>query len=209
MNMQAMLRQAQQMQKDMLKAKDEIDNTEFTGESSFVKVTVKGTKEVVSVDIDAESLDSDDIEALQDMIVVAINQANKKVDDMTEKKMGKLEADTYSQSNESARLTAAADNLNYMESPSVVLGKVKKKIFNFQVDNSFLMPFEAVYGYMRGFASSCVDKAIPLTMGLFALIGGKVTSKLSAFGLMLYAGYKVLHEGFGIGKVNRLEQPYK
>lgn len=90
MNMQAMLRQAQQMQKDMLKAKDEIDNTEFTGESSFVKVTVKGTKEVVSVDIDAESLDSDDIEALQDMIVVAINQANKKVDDMTEKKMGKF-----------------------------------------------------------------------------------------------------------------------
>ena len=90
MNMQAMLRQAQQMQKDMLTAKDEIDNTEFTGESSFVKVTVKGTKEVVSVDIDAESLDSDDIEALQDMIVVAINQANKKVDDMTEKKMGKF-----------------------------------------------------------------------------------------------------------------------
>ena len=90
MNMQAMLRQAQQMQKDMLKAKEEIDNTEFTGESSFVKVTIKGTKEVVSVDIDAESLDSDDIEALQDMIVVAINQANKKVDDMTEKKMGKF-----------------------------------------------------------------------------------------------------------------------
>ena len=90
MNMQAMLRQAQQMQKDMLKAKEEIDNTEFTGESSFVKVTVKGTKEVVSVGIDAESLDSDDIEALQDMIVVAINQANKKVDDMTEKKMGKF-----------------------------------------------------------------------------------------------------------------------
>ena len=90
MNMQAMLRQAQQMQKDMLKAKEEIDNTEFTGESSFVKVTIKGTKEVISVDIDAESLDSDDIEALQDMIVVAINQANKKVDDMTEKKMGKF-----------------------------------------------------------------------------------------------------------------------
>ena len=81
MNMQAMLRQAQQMQKDMLKAKEEIDNTEFTGESSFVKVTIKGTKEVVSVDIDAESLDSDDIEALQDMIVVAVNQANKKVDE--------------------------------------------------------------------------------------------------------------------------------
>ena len=90
MNMQAMLKQAQALQKDMLKAKDEIDNTEFTGESSFVKVTLKGTKEVVSVEIDAESLDKDDIEALQDMIVVAINIANKKIDDMTEKKMGKF-----------------------------------------------------------------------------------------------------------------------
>ena len=90
MNMQAMLRQAQQMQKDMLKAKEEIDNTEFTGESSFVKATLKGTKEVVKVEIDAESLDSNDIEALEDMIVVAINSANKKIDDMTEKKMGKF-----------------------------------------------------------------------------------------------------------------------
>ena len=90
MNMQAMLKQAQALQKDMMKVKDEIDSTEFVGESSFVKVTLKGTKEVVRVDIDAESLDSDDIEALQDMLVVAINDANKKIDDMTEKKMGKF-----------------------------------------------------------------------------------------------------------------------
>ena len=90
MNMQAMLKQAQALQKDMLKAKEEVDNTEFTGESSFVKATIKGTKEVVSVEINAESLDSDDIEVLQDMIVVAINQANKKVDDMMEQKMGKF-----------------------------------------------------------------------------------------------------------------------
>ena len=90
MNMQAMLKQAQALQKDMLKVKDEIDNTEFSGESSLVSVTLKGTKEVVDVKINADSLDKDDIEALQDMIVVAINQANKKVDDMTEKKMGKF-----------------------------------------------------------------------------------------------------------------------
>ena len=90
MNMQAMLRQAQQMQKDMLKVKDEIDNTEFTGESSFVKVPVQWTNEVIKVEIDAESLDSDDIEALQDMIMVAINDAQKKIDSETEKKMGRF-----------------------------------------------------------------------------------------------------------------------
>ena len=90
MNMQAMLRQAQQMQKDMLKVKEEIDNTEYTGESSFVKVTLKGTKKIEKVEIDSESLDKDDIEALEDMLVVAINDAQKKIDADTEKKMGKF-----------------------------------------------------------------------------------------------------------------------
>ena len=90
MNMQAMLRQAQQMQKDMLKAKDEIDKSEFTGESSFVKVTLMGNKTVKKVEIDSESLDKDDIEALEDMIVVAVNDANKKIDAETEKKMGRF-----------------------------------------------------------------------------------------------------------------------
>ena len=90
MNMQAMLKQAQNMQKDMMKIKGEIDNTEFVGESSLVKVTVLGTKQVVDVKIDAESLEKDDIEMLQDMIMVAINDANKKIDDETEKKMAKF-----------------------------------------------------------------------------------------------------------------------
>ena len=91
MNIQAMMKQAQALQKDMLKVKEEVDNTEFTGESSLVKVTVKGTKEVVKVEIDAkDGLDADDIEMLQDMIMVAINQANDKVDETLDKKMGKF-----------------------------------------------------------------------------------------------------------------------
>ncbi len=90
MNMQAMLRQAQQMQKDMLKVKEEIDNTEYTGESSFVKVTLKGTKKIEKVEINSETLDKDDIEALEDMLVVAVNDAQKKIDADTEKKMGRF-----------------------------------------------------------------------------------------------------------------------
>ena len=91
MNIQAMMKQAQALQKDMLKVKDEVDNTEFTGESSLVKVTVKGTKEVIKVEIDAkDGLDADDVEMLQDMIIVAINQANDKVDETLDKKMGKF-----------------------------------------------------------------------------------------------------------------------
>ena len=90
MNMQAMLKQAQALQKDMLKVKEEIDNTEFSGESSFVSIKMKGTKELTEVKIDADSLDKDDIEALQDMFVVAVNQASKKVDSAMESKMGKF-----------------------------------------------------------------------------------------------------------------------
>lgn len=90
MNMQALMKQAQKLQKDMLSAKEEIDNTLFTGENSLVKVTMKGTREVIKVEISSEdSLDKDDIEILQDMILVAVNEASSKIDKMTEEKLGK------------------------------------------------------------------------------------------------------------------------
>ena len=91
MNMQALMKQAQNLQKEMLKSKEEIDNTEFVGESSLVKITMKGNREVVSVEISKDdNLSGDDIEMLEDMIQLAINAANKKIDEYTEKKMGKF-----------------------------------------------------------------------------------------------------------------------
>ena len=89
MNIQAMMKQAQALQKNMMKEKEEIDNTLFTGTSSFVTVTVKGNKQLESVKIDAEELSKDDIEMLEDMIVVAINNAMNEIDKVTEQKMGK------------------------------------------------------------------------------------------------------------------------
>ena len=89
MNMQALMKQAQNLQKDMLKTKEEIDSTTFEGESSIVNVVVNGKKEVLNMKIDGDSIEKEDIEMLQDMIVVAINQAFKKVDDYTEQKMAK------------------------------------------------------------------------------------------------------------------------
>lgn len=89
MNIQALMKQAQSLQKDMLKAKEEIDNMTFTGESSFIKVEVKGTKEVLKIEIN-EEISNDDKEMLEDMILIAINQAFEKVDKTTEQKMGKF-----------------------------------------------------------------------------------------------------------------------
>lgn len=91
MNMQALMKQAQNLQKDMMKTKEEIDKKEFTGESALVKVVVLGTKEVKKIEINKDSdLSNDDLEMLEDMILVAINEAMKKVDDETEQKMGKF-----------------------------------------------------------------------------------------------------------------------
>ena len=89
MNIQAMMKQAQKLQKDMMNSKKEIDEMEFTGKSSFVTVTVKGTKEIKEVKIDQESLDQEEIEMLEDMILIATNDALKQVDKITEEKMGK------------------------------------------------------------------------------------------------------------------------
>lgn len=89
MNLQAMMKQAQKLQKDMMSAKDEIDHTTFVGKSSFVTVEMNGKKELLNVKIECEELDHDDIEALQDMILVAVNDASHQVDKMTEQKLGK------------------------------------------------------------------------------------------------------------------------
>lgn len=88
MNMQAMLKQAQKMQKDMMEAQKKIDEMEFEGKSSIVTIKMNGRKEVLSVSIDSDGFDKDEIEMLQDMIIVALNEAMKKVDNEIEDKMG-------------------------------------------------------------------------------------------------------------------------
>ena len=88
MNMQAMLKQMQKLQKDVTKTQEEINQTIFTGKSSFVTVTMSGEKILKSVEINSDSLDKEDIEMLQDMIVVAVNDAINQINKITEEKMG-------------------------------------------------------------------------------------------------------------------------
>ena len=90
MNIQALMKQAQSLQKDMLKSKEEIDKMEFTSTKDLVTVKVNGKKEVLKVDIQRDDdFSVDDLEILEDMIMVALNDAFKQVDKETEKKMGK------------------------------------------------------------------------------------------------------------------------
>ncbi|MDD2202789.1 MAG: YbaB/EbfC family nucleoid-associated protein [Bacilli bacterium] len=91
MNIQAMMKQAQKLQQDMLKVKEEINVKIFPGKYSIVEVEVNGKKEVLKVTIDKlAKLENEDLEMLQDIIVLAINDALKKVDVEIENKMGKF-----------------------------------------------------------------------------------------------------------------------
>ena len=91
MNMQAMMRQAQKIQKDMMDIKEQIDKMEFSATNSLVTVKVNGQKELLEVSIEKdENFSSDDLEMLQDMIVIATNDAFNQVDKITEEKMGRF-----------------------------------------------------------------------------------------------------------------------
>ncbi len=91
MNMQAIMQQAKKMQRDMEKAKKEVEEQTFTGASSFVEVQVNGKKEMLSVKINQEeSMSKDDFELLEDMILVATNEALKKADKAMNDAMSKM-----------------------------------------------------------------------------------------------------------------------
>ena len=91
MNIQNLMMQAQKMQKDLQKVQKELENKEYEGNSSFVKVILNGNKEMKNIKINFEDAisDKEDMEMLEDMIIVAYNDAIKKVDSDRENNLGK------------------------------------------------------------------------------------------------------------------------
>ncbi len=89
MNMQALMQQAQKMEREIKQKKEELDKKTFTGTSELVDVVITGGRKVVSVDIkNKDSISVDDLEVLQDMIVIAVNSALKQADDANDKILG-------------------------------------------------------------------------------------------------------------------------
>ena len=90
--MNSMLRQAQKMQAEMERVQSEVEEktVEATAGGGAVTVTAKGNKEIVSVKIKPEVVDPEDIETLEDLILVAVNDAVKQASDMLEGEMGKI-----------------------------------------------------------------------------------------------------------------------
>lgn len=89
MNMQAMMQQIKAMQRDMLKEKDLIDKMDFEGKNGFVTVIANGKKEIKKIKIESEKMDRDDLDALEDMLQIAVNNVLSEIDKKIEEKMGK------------------------------------------------------------------------------------------------------------------------
>lgn len=91
-NMQALMRQAQKMQEEALKAQEEVDSAEVEGISGggLVKVVVTGNKAPVSINIDPSVVDPDDVEMLEDLVLAALNDAGSKADKLRAEKMGRF-----------------------------------------------------------------------------------------------------------------------
>lgn len=88
MNMQNIMAQAQKMQNDILKKKTELENMEFDGKSEFVNIIINGKKEIVKLVIEKDSMDKEDIEMLQDLIIIAEKEALKKYEKEYNLKLG-------------------------------------------------------------------------------------------------------------------------
>jgi nucleoid-associated protein EbfC len=92
MDLNKLMKQAQQMQAKMAKAQEELESKEVVAEvgGGQVKVVMNGKHRLKSITIAPESLDPDDIDFLQDLIIAAVNEGAKNVDDLVEKEMGSV-----------------------------------------------------------------------------------------------------------------------
>ena len=91
-NMQGMLKQAQKMQEEMAAKQAELEACEYdvAAGGGVVNVKINGKKEILSVKIDPEVVDPDDVETLEDLIVAAVNESIKKVEAISSEEMQKI-----------------------------------------------------------------------------------------------------------------------
>ena len=91
-NMNNLMKQAQKMQRQMEEAQKELEEKEITASSGggAVEVTVSGKREITKVKLSEEVVDPDDIEMLQDLVLSAVNEALRSVDEMQSSQMSKV-----------------------------------------------------------------------------------------------------------------------
>ncbi len=91
-NMNSVIKQAQKMQEEMERVQQETEEeqVEATSGGGAVKIVVNGKKELISIKLDPDAVDPDDVETLEDLIMAAVNEGVKKADSLMEERMGAI-----------------------------------------------------------------------------------------------------------------------
>lgn len=91
-NMQKQLQQMQAMQKKMEETQAEVEKMETTATAGggAVTITVNGAKQITNIELKPEVVDPDDVEMLQDLIMVAVNEGMRQMEEISENEMGKI-----------------------------------------------------------------------------------------------------------------------
>lgn len=92
MNMQQMMKQARKMQEQMAAMQENLSQTtvDASAGGGMVKVTVNGDMQIISLKLDPEAIDPEDVEMLEDMIIAAVNEAIRGVAEVANKQMGSI-----------------------------------------------------------------------------------------------------------------------
>ncbi len=92
MNMNNLMKQAQKMQQQMEKAQSELETKELeiTSGGGAVKVLINGKKVIKQLTINKDVVDPDDVEMLEDLVISAVNEAIRQVEELSNNEMGKL-----------------------------------------------------------------------------------------------------------------------
>lgn len=123
---------------------------------------------------------------------------------------GKIKAPMNEKTRKANRLEERYLDDMKLSSPSVVESAVKKRMFQYSLDENITPTYNNITGYFKGFGSMLVDHAIPLGLALGALLFGGikgkgvfgVVSKFCGAGLLVYGGMFLLREAFGVGKAH-------
>ncbi|MCL2499944.1 MAG: YbaB/EbfC family nucleoid-associated protein [Defluviitaleaceae bacterium] len=92
MNMQQMMKQAQKMQRQMAEMQEELSNKklEVSSGGGAVKITINGEKQITDLVISPDVVDPDDVEMLQDLVMTAVNEAIRQIDEAANNQMSKI-----------------------------------------------------------------------------------------------------------------------
>ena len=122
--------------------------------------------------------------------------------------VGKLQSDVYSKTGDANACMEAFSNTQYLSSPSVTTSKLKRGVFNWEVESNLRHFINSGIGYFKGFGSMLVSSVVPFGLGLGALLGKGKWSKGSAIGLGIFGVAKLSKALLGFRHYHHLNRKF-